>query len=344
MTLQTGKGSIFVSGTDGDKGVAIVQQLLQLPEQYKHLSPQRIYAGLPDDTTPRAKSLKGLGAKVVAFDIFHDHQAAVKALTGMSKLCLLIDPLSERMQRSNAYHYGKAFIDAAKDAHVEHIIFLTPFTPLDPISPPVCQDSEMQFGSYRSQFMLIESYLHTQYDNSQITILRYPGVLHQHLLVFGKYIAQHNAFPLPDQHLEITVESCNMIDIARATACVAHSPTLRHGKNAYKISSGLLTLEEVSQRVLGGLERENDIHRIDLNALQQIICESIGNEDHALFLMEMWGIQQKLSGRRLEITRDLEALTGQSGKTLNEFLKEAEVRDAFLSHNNDTLPSSSKVA
>lgn len=104
---QKGKGSIFVSGTDGDKGVAIVQQLLQLPEQYKHLPSQVVYAGLPDASTPRAKSLEKLGAQVMAFD-YTDHQVTVKALTGITKLCLLIDPLSERMQRSNAYLYGKA--------------------------------------------------------------------------------------------------------------------------------------------------------------------------------------------------------------------------------------------
>lgn len=105
--MKGSKGSIFVSGTDGDKGVAIVQQLLQLPEQYKHLPSQTVYAGLPDDTTPRAKSLAKLGAKVLAFD-YTDHQVTVKALTGIKKLCLLIDPLSERMQRSNAYLYGRA--------------------------------------------------------------------------------------------------------------------------------------------------------------------------------------------------------------------------------------------
>src|SRR6478609_4572186 len=90
-----------------------------------------------------------------------------------------------------------SFIDAAKEARVEHVIFLTPFTPLDPISPPASPGSEQHssatatpviYGSYRSQFMLIESYLHSQFDNNGITILRYPGVLHQHLLVFSKYI------------------------------------------------------------------------------------------------------------------------------------------------------------
>jgi nucleoside-diphosphate-sugar epimerase len=242
-----------------------------------------------------------------------------------------------------------SFIDAAKEAHVEHIIFLTPFTPLDPVSPPVSPSEDKPtvpmndgYGSYRSQFMLIESHLHSQFDDSRITILRYPGVLFQHLFVFGKYIAQHNAFPLPHQHLEITVESCSMIDIARATACVAYSPTVRHSKNSYKITSPqLLTLEEVSQKVLQGLERETTINLMDMPTLQDILTQSIGNEDHAVFLLEMWGIQQqKLSGRRLEITRDLEVLTGQSGKTLNEYLKEDGVRDAFLDH---SLPLS-KVA
>lgn len=223
-----------------------------------------------------------------------------------------------------------SFIDAAKEAKVEHIIFLTPFTPtMDVIKP---QEAINEHDSYRSQFMLIESYLHTQFNHNQITLLRYPGVLHQHLLVFGKYIAQHNAFPLSNQQMEITVESCNMIDIARATACVAHSPTLRHSKNAYKLSSPqLLTFEEVSQRVLSGLDRENTVNWIDEASLQKIIGEAVGNEDHAVFLLEMWGLQ-KVNGRRLEITRDLELLTGQSGKTLNEFLKEDGVRDAFLSH------------
>ncbi|KAI8975233.1 hypothetical protein BDF20DRAFT_836654 [Mycotypha africana] len=361
------RGSIFVSGTDGDKGVILVQQLLQLPEQYKHLTHKTVYAGLPDSTTPRARSLEGLGAKVVAFDVLNDHKAAFKALSNVSKLCLLIDPLSERMQRSNAYLFGKAlnlilphsFIDAAKDAQVEHVIFLTPFTPLDPVKSITVNKQKhysddtthtLPYNSYRTQFMLIESYLQSQFDHNRITILRYPGLLHQHLLVFSKYIAQHNAFPLPHQHLEITVESCNMIDIARATAFVAHSPTLRHSKNTYKISSGLLTLEEMSHRVLiGGLQKRNcTINTMDMIELQKILSESVGNEDHAMFLMEMWGLPvvhnyNSCGSRRLEMTRDLEALTGQSGKTLNEYFEEDGVRDAFLSHHSVTAATASVV-
>ncbi|KAI8376444.1 uncharacterized protein BYT42DRAFT_574627 [Radiomyces spectabilis] len=185
--------------------------------------------------------------------------------------------------------------------------------------------------SYRHQFMLIESYLRSEFDNSQVTILRYPGIMHQHLLVFGKYIAEHNAFPLPTKLMEITVETSNMLDIARATACIAYSPTLRHSRNAYKITGPqLLTLQEVSARVLTGLKRDVAFNLMDMTALKQILCDSLGNEDHVVFLLEMWGLQQqKLTGRRFEITRDLEALTGQSGTTLNEFLDDDTVRDAF---------------
>ncbi|KAG0164442.1 hypothetical protein DFQ28_009116 [Apophysomyces sp. BC1034] len=323
---SSGKGPIFVSGADGDKGLAIVQQLVQLLEKHCHLTKYPISAGLADVTTSRAKILETMGAKLVAFDIFNHPEAAVNALQGVAKLCLLVDPLSERMKRSNAFHYGKAFIDAAKQANVEHIIFLTPFSPLDPVS------GLLDPTSYRSQFMRIESYLCSQFDGNQITVLRYPGLLHQHLLVFRKYIAEHNAFPLPDKHLEITVESSNMFDIARATAFIAHSPTARHGRNAYKITGPqLLTLQEVSQRVLTGLRRDIAINLIDdIDSLKQILCDCVGNEDHVVFMLEMWGLQQqKLSGRRFEVTRDLEALTGQSGKTLNEYFEEDGVREAF---------------
>ncbi|KAF7721996.1 hypothetical protein EC973_003878 [Apophysomyces ossiformis] len=329
---SSGKGPIFVSGADGDKGLAIVQQLVQLPEKHSHLTRYPVSAGLADPNTARAKLLQAIGAKLVAFDIFNHPEAAVDALQGVAKLCLLIDPLSERMKRSNAFHYGKAFIDAAKQANVEHIIFLTPFSPLDPVPAALLDPT-----SYRSQFMKIESYLWSQFDNNRITILRYPGLLHQHLLVFRKYIAEHNAFPLPDKHHEITVESSNMLDIARATAFIAHSPTIRHSRNAYKITGPqLLTLQEVSERVLRGLQRDIAINLIDdIDTLKKILCDCVGNEDHVVFMLEMWGLQQqKVSGRRFEVTRDLEALTGQSGKTLNEYFEEDGVREAFA-----TFPS-----
>lgn len=102
-----GKGPIFVTGADGDKGMAIVQQLIHLPTQHKHLPAYPVSAGLADSSTPRAKSLEAMGAKVVAFDIFSEPQKAVEALRGVAKLCLLIDPLNDRMTRNNVLQFGK---------------------------------------------------------------------------------------------------------------------------------------------------------------------------------------------------------------------------------------------
>ncbi|KAI9257199.1 hypothetical protein BDA99DRAFT_539306 [Phascolomyces articulosus] len=334
-----GKGPIFVTNADGDKGYAITQRMLQFPSKYPHLPRYPVYAGLPDASTSRATSLKEQGATVRAFDIFNDHKSAVDALRDVIKLCLVVDPLSERISRANAFQYAKAFIDAAKEAKVNHIIFLTPFSPLDPVSPPSSpfRDPAMCISladpsTYRSQYMMIETYLRTQCDNC--TILRYPGILYEHLRVFRKYIFENNAFPVSDQHLEFAIESSSMADIAQGTACIAYAPTTRHRSNVYKLTGPqLLTLEEVSTRVLTCLQRDDaELNLIDLNALEQILYESIGNKEHVAFLLEVWGLQQKsMAGGRFEITRDLEALTGQSGKTLNEYFEDDNVQDVFRS-------------
>lgn len=107
-TNNRGKGPIFVTNADGDKGYAIAQQMLQFPTKYPHLPRYPVYAGLPDDSTERAQSLASQGAQLRAFDIFNDPAAAVNALRDVAKLCLIVDPLSERISRANAFEYGKA--------------------------------------------------------------------------------------------------------------------------------------------------------------------------------------------------------------------------------------------
>ncbi|KAI9309277.1 hypothetical protein BJ944DRAFT_245839 [Cunninghamella echinulata] len=339
-----GKGPIFVTGADGDKGMAIVQQLLNLPNQHKHLPHFPVYGGLADGKTERAQALEKMGANVVAFDIFNEPHKAVEALQGVAKLCLLIDPLNDRMTRNNILQFGKTFIDAAKEANVEHIIFLTPFSPKDTF-PFMNEDETIDITndhnplclhkpSFHYQFTSIESYLLQQLDKNRVTILRYPGILHQHLMVFRDYIAEHDAFPLLE--LDYTVESCNISDIARATGYVAHSSIFSHRTKDYKITGPqLLTLHEVSQQMFSGLQRDHAVNRMDLSNLRQILYDSVGNDDHVGFLLEMWGLQQKK--QRFEITRDLEALTGQSGKLLNEFFGDDQVRDSFKKSNPPSM-------
>jgi hypothetical protein len=104
-----GKGPIFVTGADGDKGFAIAQQLILLPDQHKHLPAYPIYGGLADSTTTRAQTLENMGVKVVAIDVFMEPHKATAALQGVAKLCLLIDPLNVRMTRSNVLQFGKTY-------------------------------------------------------------------------------------------------------------------------------------------------------------------------------------------------------------------------------------------
>ncbi|ORX44957.1 NAD(P)-binding protein [Hesseltinella vesiculosa] len=334
------QGPIFVTGADGEKGMAIVQRLLDLPLQHKHLPRRPVLAGLADASTERAKTLQQAGASVWAFDIFNEPERAVEALQGVTKLLLLIDPLNDRMTRNNVLQFAKLFVDAAKKAHVDHIIFLSPFSPAEEPLPWMAKKTNsldennkqcLYRPSFHYQFKCTEQYLLQELDSkTQVTILRYPGILHQHLMVFRDYVAEHNAFPLLD--LDYTVESCNIADIARATAYIAHAPRRRHAGNVYKITGPqLLTLHEVSERMFSGLQRDHAVNRMDLSDLRQILYDNLGNDDHVGFLLEMWGLQQRR--RRFEITRDLEALTGESGKLLNEYFDDDQIRDFFKKPN-----------
>ncbi|KAL0075664.1 hypothetical protein J3Q64DRAFT_1769303 [Phycomyces blakesleeanus] len=335
VSNNVGKGPIYVTGADGQKGSAIVNQLLELPKKYKHIVNYPIYAAVPTSSTAHAQSLEKNGATVIAVNLL-DHQATVRALQGVAKLCLVVDPLSTRLTRDNIFDYAKRYIDCAIEANVNHIVFLSPFSPLL-VSPPTSPQPQTTIQDdptnlFRTQFGMIETYLRSRFTNGRgITVLYYPGLLHQHLVVFGNYIRKHNAFPLPSTLLENTVESSNLLDIARATATVLYSPTSRFANNDYRITGPqLLTLQEVSARVLSGLKKDHTIDGMDVQNLTNVLRESVGNDEHVQFLMEMWGLQRKLGGRRFEVTRDLEALTGQSGKTLNEFFEDQHVIDSFM--------------
>lgn len=254
---------------------------------------------------------------------------------------------------------SSSYIDAAKEAKVSHVIFLTPFSPLDPstspnVTPPLTPPSQdgqkrrtslSEASSYRAQFLMVESHLQLQFPASQITILRYPGILHQHLVFFAKHITTHNSFPLPGKQLQITVESCNMQDIARAVSFIAFSPTTRHSSNVYKLTGPqLLTLQELSERVSAGLGRDLPVDAMDMRSLKHVLSDTMGSDDKAVFLLEMWGLQQRLEGRRFEVTRDLELLTGQSGKTIGDYFKDDHVQHIFTPGGAGPHPSATANA
>ncbi|KAK4518462.1 protoplasts-secreted [Mucor velutinosus] len=330
------KGPIFVSGADGDKGYAIVKKLLDTPNLLR-LDPQPVYAGVIDTESELSQEMGSLGANVLYLNVLENYDKAVDALKNAAKLILVIDPLNKRMAQDNLFRYGQLLIDAAKAADIQHIIFLTPFSKLDRLTPPsTAFTAEKQPPTtYRSQFMLVQTYLESVFNSNMTTILCYPGILHQHLLVFKHYIQQHNAFPLPYKCLESSVESSNLDDIARAAAYIAHSPTSRHGDKEYKLTGPqILTLKEVCSNVLHGLGCSIQVDTMDVYHLRDILVESMGAQNHADFLLEIWGLQkqQQLQGRRrFEITRDLEALTGQSGKTLLEYIRDDSVSSHFRS-------------
>ncbi|CAG8433172.1 9573_t:CDS:2 [Diversispora eburnea] len=316
-----------------------------MPTLHRHLPNITVYAGVNvhNDKISSLNLEERRGAMVVNVDPINNPEAIVHPLSNVSKLLLLIDPLSGKLTRNDILSYARGYINAAKEANVEHIIFPTPFTKLDtPHTPPLTPTDEKGETmtttessiinnnniSYRDQFESVELMLKETFPPSQITILRYPGVLNQHLLLFSHHIIEHSKIPLIDNPSTI-FEFCDMGDLVRAICNILYCPVQRHGGKMYKITGpNLLTTDEIAVKASLGLGREITPDFLPNNQLYQILSEVIPSKEEVAYLLELWGLQEKnyINGsynsggtRRVQVTRDLEMITGVSGTSLRDF-------------------------
>ncbi|CAB4407527.1 unnamed protein product [Rhizophagus irregularis] len=322
---MTQKIGIHVSGADGMLGDSIVKGLLEMPKLYPRLqnSNFQVYAGVHHETEQPSTN-----ALVVKVDPVNNPDSAIHALKQASKLFLLIDPLSGEIRQKDALAFAKGYINAAKQANIEHIVFPTPFSkyeaPYSPPLTPVDDDNEERTNmrSYREQFEAIESTLLESFSRSEITILRYPGVLNQHLLYFANYITEKSKMPLIDNSY-MTFECCDISDVVRASCRILVSPIQSHGGKEYKITGpNLLTTDEIAIKASLGLKREIKVEFMSIKQLKNVLMETTSDEEEVAYLLELWGLQGYLgTARKVQVTRDLEQITGSTGKSLREFFE-----------------------
>jgi nucleoside-diphosphate-sugar epimerase len=227
------------------------------------------------------------------------------------------------------FRLNNRYINAAKQANIEHIVFPTPFSKLDtPYSPPLTpiddKDKEELANatrSYRNQFEAIETMLQKSFSQSQITILRYPGVLNQHLLYFANYIIEKSKLPSINSHM--IFECCDLNDVVRALCHILFCPVERHGGKEYKITGpNLFTIDEIAVKASLGLKREIDVEFMSIKQLRDVLMETTTDKEEVAYLLELWGLQGYLgASRKVQVTRDLEIITGSSGKSLREFFE-----------------------
>ncbi|KAF0487319.1 NADP-binding protein [Gigaspora margarita] len=328
------KNSIHVSGADGDLGTLIVRNLLEMPNLHSQLPNIPIHAGVHRETM-NSIELEESGALVIEVDPISQPESLVHILNSASKLLLLIDPLSGEITRKNLLAFAEGYINAAKDANVEHIIFPTPFAKIDaPYSPPLTptddsEDCAIPNRSYRDQFEIIESTLRNSFDASQITIIRYPGVISQHLLRFSRYICEKSQIPMIDNP-NMIFECCDVSDIVRALCYILYCPVQRHGGKEYKITGpNLLTIHDIAVKASLGLGREIKVELMSIRQLQRMLMDITSNREIATYLLELWGLQGYIgASRKVQVTRDLEIITGGTGKSLREFFENN--REDFL--------------
>ncbi|CAG8513953.1 8715_t:CDS:2 [Cetraspora pellucida] len=325
--MQT-KNAIHVSGADGEFGLLIVRGLLEMPNLHSHLSNVPVHAGVHRETS-KSIELEKRGALIAEVDPVNQPESVISiSLNSASKLLLLIDPLSGEITRKDVLAFAEGYINAAKDANIEHIIFPTPFAKIDsPYSPPLSptEDSEhysIPIRSYRDQFDIIESTLRNSFDASQITIIRYPSVISQHLLHFSRYICEKSQIPMIDNP-NVIFECCDISDIVRALCYVLYCPVQRHGGKEYKITGpNLLTTHEIAVKASLGLGREIKVELMPIRQLQRMLMDITSDREIAAYLLELWGLQGYVgASRRVQVTRDLEIITGGTGKSLREFFE-----------------------
>ncbi|CAG8470939.1 10349_t:CDS:2 [Acaulospora colombiana] len=334
--MQSGN-AIHTAGADGELGASVVRGLLEMKNLYPNLQNVPIYAGVHHETIQSSTVLTERDALVVEIDPVNHPESIVYSLKKVSKLLLLVDPLSREITRRDALAFAKGYINAAKEAGVEHIVFPTPFAKLNiPCSPPLTPTEETDekkdiepVSPYRDQFETIESLLKENFRPSQVTILRYPGVLNQHFLYLARYITEKSKIPLIDNP-HVIFECCDISDVVRAICHILYSPVQRHGGKEYKITGpNLFTNNEISAKASLALGREIGVDLLPIKELRQTLINATHDKEEVAYLLDLWGLQGQIgAARKVQVTRDLEMITGGTGKSLREFFENN--RSAFI--------------
>ncbi|EEP77940.1 conserved hypothetical protein [Uncinocarpus reesii 1704] len=109
---------IVVFGATGNQGGSVVDGILQDPVLSKEF---RIRGITRDVTKPAAKQLESKGVEVKSADM-NSPASVGKAVTGAHTV-FLVTNYWETMDPEKEYNQGKNVADAAKEAHVSHLIY-----------------------------------------------------------------------------------------------------------------------------------------------------------------------------------------------------------------------------
>ncbi|CAG8575831.1 11417_t:CDS:2 [Acaulospora morrowiae] len=325
------RNTIHVAGADGELGASIARGLLEMKNLHPNLYNISIHAGIHHKTIKTSNMLTERNdVSIVEVDPINQSELVVDSLKKASKLLLLVDPLSGEVTRKDALAFAKGYINAAKEAGVEHIVFPTPFAKLIvPCSPPLTPTDETDkngdmecISPYRDQFESIELLLRENFQPSQVTILRYPGVLNQHFLYFARYISEESKIPLIDNP-HVIFECCDVSDVVRAICHILYSPVQRHGGKEYKITGPhLLTNNEISAKASLALGREIRTDFLPIKQLRQAFLDVTHDKEEVAYLLDLWGLQGQIgAARKVQVTRDLEMITGGTGMGLRKFFE-----------------------
>ncbi|CAJ0834241.1 7399_t:CDS:1 [Entrophospora sp. SA101] len=125
----------------------------------------------------------------------------------------------------------------------------------------------------------------------------------------------------------MTFECCDINDVARSCCHILYCPPQRHGGKEYKITGpNLLTIDEIGSKASLGLGCDIKIKLMPVNQLRQVLMDLTADNKLTAYLLELWGLQGYLGiSHKLQVTRDLELITGGGGSNLREFFENNKI-------------------
>jgi uncharacterized protein YbjT (DUF2867 family) len=228
---------------------------------------------------------------------FRDPSTFLTALDGVDRLFLLI-PSSVEVETQQ-----KAFVDAAKQCKVQHIVNLSQLGA-----------NEHSTGRFQSYHGAVENYIRD--SGMAFTFLR-PNLFMQALLNFRSTISAQGALYAPAG--EGRVSLVDVRDVAAVAECILSEPG-HQGKTYTVTGPQALTHAEIASQLSEALGKP--VHYVDISPdrMREILLS---------FGMPPWQVDgivedydQYRNGEAAEVTSTVKELTGKEPHTLAEFARD----------------------
>lgn len=281
---------VLVTGATGNVGIEVLKALKKLDHQLE------IIAGVRNIESDNEK-LADFNVSKVAFD-FINIETFLPALQGIDVLFLLRPP-----QIADVKKYFAPLIDAAKNASVKHIVFL---------SVQGVENSKI-IPHHKIEKLIVESKIPFTFLRPAYFVQNFTTTLHNDLV-------QNNRIYLPAGNAKFTIIDTS--DIGTVTAKILTEPQ-NHINRSYDLTNKeTLTFKEMAEKISKGIGKT--IQFFSPNLLQFFLTKRKENLPTMLILVMIMLHYLPRFQKTPPTTNWVKTITGQEPKSFEEFVRNNE--------------------